>query len=91
VTTTLAKAMEVRKLADRLISMSKQGSVDARRRIRAYLDTDEAHTKVSVELAGRYMDQQGGYTRVTRSKRRSGDGAQLAVVEFVPSERSKTF
>ncbi|CEG00956.1 Ribosomal protein L17 [Ostreococcus tauri] len=81
VTTTLPRANELRKEADRLVTRIKQGST------RNSLTTHETHLKLTLDLARTYANHRGGYTSVTRRKRRSGDGAQLARVEFVRFER----
>lgn len=85
--TTLAKAKEVRRVADQAVTLGKRGDVAARRLAAASLPgggrDDGALHKLFGELAERYKGRQGGYTRVLRSRVRSGDGAPLAWVEFV--------
>jgi len=83
VTTTLPRALELRKMADKLVTAAKQGSLRARRKVRATLQTHDAEQKLFSELAHRYLEQSGGYTRVTRIKSRGGDNAVLGRVEFV--------
>ena len=83
VVTTLPKAKELRKFADRLITLAKRGNLHSRRlavsRIR-----DEAMVKKLFEVLGpRYQERSGGYTRVLKAGYRYGDSAPMAVIEFV--------
>lgn len=86
--TTLAKAKELRRKADRVITIGKQGNLTALRKLFAYLTTHDAARKVRDDLAPRFQQREGGYTRVLKTRFRRGDRAPLAVVEW--SETSKT-
>lgn len=81
--TTVARAKELRRLADRIITYGKKGTIHHRRLARKYLRSKDALTKLFDELAKRYKDRNGGYTRITRLGFRKGDGAELSVIELV--------
>ncbi|MBI3810791.1 MAG: 50S ribosomal protein L17 [Nitrospirae bacterium] len=81
--TTAAKAKEIRGIADRMITLGKQGDLAARRRAAAYLMKPETVSKLFAEIAPRFTQRQGGYTRLIRTRLRIGDGAKMAVVELV--------
>lgn len=86
ITTTEAKAKEVRPLIEKLVTRAKHGEVSDRRIISARLgNQDEATKKLVDEIAPRYKDRDGGYTRITKIGNRTGlnDGAAMAVIEFV--------
>lgn len=79
--TTLARAKEVRILIEKLLTKAKKGDLASRRSIRAWL-TPEG-TASFFKLASRYQNRRGGYTRITRTRPRAHDRAQMAVLEFV--------
>jgi large subunit ribosomal protein L17 len=81
--TTDAKAKELRRWADRLITLGKQGTLHARRRAAALLRGRPAVKKLFDELAPRYAARRGGYTRVIKLGVRPGDAAPLSLVELV--------
>jgi len=88
--TTDAKAKEVRRLADRMITLGKRGDLHARRRALRVIRTREVAAKVFGELAERYRTRPGGYTRVLKTRRRVGDSAAMSIVEMVePLEAPK--
>lgn len=83
IVTTLPKAKELRRVADRLISLAKRGDLHARRLAVARV-RDEAMVKKLFETLGpRYKDRPGGYTRVLKAGYRYGDSAPMAVIELV--------
>ena len=85
--TTTPKAKEVRRVADRMITWAKQGTLHARRQARRVVTTDEHLKKLFDILGPRYQNRQGGYTRYLKlQKFRRGDGADMSVVEFVDRE-----
>lgn len=86
--TTVAKAKELRRVADRMITYGKKGTLNAHRAVNAFVQTRDARKKVFVELAPRFMDREGGYTRVLKTRYRRGDCAPMAVVEFSETERT---
>jgi len=85
--TTLPKAKELRRLADKAVTLGKAGDLASRRAAAALLHSSAGTSgevaKLFGELAGRYAGRAGGYTRVLASRLRPGDGARLAVIEFV--------
>lgn len=86
IVTTLPKAKELRPVAERLITSGKKGTLHARRHILSYLmEKDVAH-KVVEEIAPRYSDRNGGYTRIIKLGARRGDQAEMALIELLGSE-----
>jgi large subunit ribosomal protein L17 len=81
--TTVAKAKELRRLADRLVSWGKEGSVHARRMAQSVLGQHGLVVKLFSDIAPRLGDRQGGYTRIIKTRRRVGDGAPMAMIELV--------
>lgn len=80
--TTDAKAKEVRRWAERMITLGKKQTLAARRRARAFVRTDEAVAKLFSEVAPRFASRAGGYTRIVKLGRRPGDNAPLAILEL---------
>jgi large subunit ribosomal protein L17 len=87
--TTIAKAKEVRRLADRLITLGKKDSTHARRRAFSMLSNKENTEKIFATLATRFTGREGGYTRIVRTGYRAGDGSELAILEYLPAEEKK--
>jgi large subunit ribosomal protein L17 len=83
--TTDAKAKELRRIADRMVTLGKQGTLAARRRAVAYVRSRDAVSRLFDEVAPRFADRPGGYTRVTKLGVRRGDAAQMSVIEFTGS------
>ena len=81
--TTEAKAKEVRILTDRIITLGKRGDLHARRRALAFVRTSTVVGKVFGDLAGRFAERPGGYTRLIKTRRRIGDAARMVVIELV--------
>lgn len=82
--TTITRAKEVRRLAEKMITKGKKGNVADRRVVAGYLRQPGVVKKVFDELAPRFSSRQGGYTRILRkSTRRYGDAAEMAYIEFV--------
>jgi large subunit ribosomal protein L17 len=81
--TTLPKAKEVRRIVDRMVTLGKRGDLHARRQTSSYLFDDAATAKVFNELAKRFKDRPGGYTRILKLNPRFTDSAQMALLEFV--------
>ena len=81
--TTEAKAKELRGLADQMITLAKRGDLHARRQVLAYLMDEEVVKKLFDEIAPKYAERQGGYTRVIKTGLRKGDAAPLAIIELV--------
>lgn len=89
VETTEAKAKELRSTVDKMITLAKRGDLHARRQAASFLynkKTDEDESviqKLFGEIAERFEDRQGGYTRVLKLGPRRGDGANMAIIELV--------
>lgn len=80
--TTDAKAKEVRRWAERMITLGKKQTVAARRRARAFVRTDEAVSKLFSDVAPRFATRAGGYTRIIKIGRRPGDNAPISILEL---------
>jgi large subunit ribosomal protein L17 len=87
--TTIRRAKAARPLAERMITLGKTDSLHARRQAAAFLTTPNATKKLFADLAPRFSDRPGGYTRIIRVGWRIGDGAELAILEFIGSELKK--
>ncbi len=81
--TTDAKAKELRGIADRMITLGKRGDLHARRQAAAVIRDQAITSKVFGELADRYRERPGGYTRVIKVGHRAGDAAPVSIVELV--------
>lgn len=81
--TTEAKAKEVRGFTDRMITLGKEGTLAARRRALAFLRSKDVVSKLFSDVAGRFADRSGGYTRMIKTRRRIGDGAEMVALELV--------
>jgi large subunit ribosomal protein L17 len=87
--TTVAKAKELRRLADRLITLGKRDTLHARRQVFSLLSDKATTDKLFSGLAGRFATRAGGYTRIIRTGYRVGDGAEMAIIEYLPSEEKE--
>lgn len=87
--TTVLRAKAARPLAERMITLGKRDSLHARRQAAAFLMTPGATQKLFSDLAPRFADRPGGYTRIIRSGWRIGDGAELTILEFIGSNLKK--
>lgn len=81
--TTEAKAKEVRGIAEKVITLGKNGSLQARRQALGVVGNKKVVEKVFDDLAARYANRNGGYTRVLKIGQRRGDGAPIALLELV--------
>ena len=84
--TTIAKAKETRRVAERMITFAKKGDLHSRRTVASYLMSAQIVKKLFETIAPWYTDRNGGYTRIIRLKRRVGDGAEIGVLELVKSK-----
>jgi len=89
ITTTLAKAKELRRYVEPLITLAKKGDLHSRRLAAGQLYKKEALQKLFSDIAPRFQDRPGGYTRIFKYKVRQGDGADLAMIEFVTKAEQK--
>jgi large subunit ribosomal protein L17 len=83
ITTTVQKAKEIRSMVEKMITLGKKGSLANRRQALAFIYDEKVVAKVFDELASRYQERNGGYTRVTKIGMRLGDGAEMARIELV--------
>jgi len=83
VTTTVAKAKMLRPYAEKMITKARRGSLHDRRMILKAIEDTEVVTRLFDEVAPRYAERPGGYTRILRLGPRRGDGAEMAIVELV--------
>lgn len=81
--TTVAKAKEARRLAERLVSKACSGTLAARREVAKFISDKTLVKKLFTEIAPRFGDRAGGYTRIYRLGNRPGDSAEMAYLEFV--------
>ncbi len=90
ISTTLPKAKELRRIADKLITLGKRGDLSARRQALRVINDKKVVKKLFEEIAPRYKDRAGGYTHLYRIGFRQGDGAPMSVIELVPPEKKET-
>ena len=83
VTTTFAKARELRPYAEKIITKARRGDLHARRLVLAKIGDNDVVTKLFDEVGPRYADRPGGYTRITKLGPRRGDASEMAVIELV--------
>ena len=83
VETTTAKAKVLRPYVEKIITKARRGDLHARRMVLAKIQDTDVVTKLFDEVGPRYADRPGGYTRITRTSPRRGDGAEMAVIELV--------
>ena len=88
ITTTLAKAKELRPYVEKLITLGKKGGLSNRRLAHARLLDDAQLVKLFDELAPRYASRNGGYTRVIKAGIRASDASPMAIIEFVDRDTS---
>ena len=87
--TTLPKAKELRRYIEKLITKAKKGDLASRRQVISALNTRAIAYKLVDEIAPQLTNRTSGYTRIERTRLRVGDGAQLAVIEFVDELKSQ--
>jgi large subunit ribosomal protein L17 len=87
--TTDMKAKELRKVAEKMITLGKKGSLHARRQALAVVRDRTMVGKLFGELTERYRNREGGYTRIIKAGYRFGDNAPVSIVEFIPDEKKK--
>ena len=89
ITTTVAKAKEARPMAEKLVTLAKSDTLQARRRAIRVLAKESAVTRLFAEIGPRFSERPGGYTRIVKLDIRKGDGAPMAVLEMIGSEFKK--
>ena len=88
ITTTLAKAKELRRFVEKIITLGKKADLLSRRKAISILQDQKISKKVFDVLADRYKDRSGGYTRIIKLGNRFGDNAPTAVIEFVDRDEN---
>jgi len=88
--TTLQKAKELRPLAEKVVTQGKRDTLHARRRVNRLISDRELVKKLFDEIAPRYHERPGGYTRIIKLGPRKGDGAEMAYLEFVDRGETET-
>ena len=88
--TTEAKAKEIRGFTDRMITLGKEGTLPARRRALSFLRSKAVVSKLFSDVAGRFKERAGGYTRIVKTRRRIGDAAEMVAIELVSRPDAST-
>lgn len=83
ITTTEAKAKELRPYVEKLVTKAREGTLTSRRLVTSRLGTAKRAAPLFAGLAGRYSGRTGGYTRITKLPPRKSDGSKMALIEFV--------
>ena len=81
--TTVTRAKETQRMAEKMITLAKRGDLSARRQVLAYIYDEDVVTKLFTEIGPKYAERNGGYTRVLKVGPRRGDGAEIAILELV--------
>lgn len=94
ITTTVCRAKEIRPLAEKMITLGKEGTLHARRQALTFVRKNEVVRKLFSDVAPRFADRNGGYTRIIKLGYRKGDGSDMAIIEFIdtvfkPKEKKK--
>lgn len=84
--TTDAKAKELRKFADKMITWGKRGDLHARRQALRVISNKKTVQKLFGDIASRFKERRGGYTRIIKVRSRKGDNAPLSIIELLPRE-----
>jgi large subunit ribosomal protein L17 len=86
--TTVAKAKEIRPLAEQMITLAKRGDLHARRQAMSFIQDDAVVRGLFADVAPRFAARNGGYTRIVPTRQRMGDAAPMAVIELVERRKS---
>ena len=89
ITTTLTRAKAARPVAEKIITLGKRDTLQSRRQAAAYIMTPDATKKLFGEIAPKFADRPGGYTRIVHAGVRVGDGAKVAILELIGYELKK--
>ena len=81
--TTVTRAKEVRAMAERMITLGKENTLHSRRQALAYVTKEDVVKKLFDEIAPKYEDKNGGYTRIIKKGPRRGDAAEMCIIELV--------
>ena len=83
ITTTVTRAKETRRMVEKMITLGKRGDLSARRAALAYITDEEVVKNLFSEIAPKYAERNGGYTRITKLGERRGDSAPLSILELI--------
>lgn len=81
--TTVTRAKEVRSMAEKMITIAKVGDLHSKRQVYSYITKETVAKKVMDEIAPKYADRNGGYTRIVKIGPRRGDAAEMAIIELI--------
>jgi large subunit ribosomal protein L17 len=81
--TTVTRAKEVRSVAEKMITKAKDNSLHSKRQVLAYVTKEDVVKKLFDEIAPKYTETKGGYTKITRIGPRRGDAAEMAIIELI--------
>lgn len=81
--TTEPKAKELKRVAEKMVTLGKRGDLSARRQALGYINDEDVVTKLFEDIAKRYEERQGGYTRIIKLGNRRGDGSAMVIIELV--------
>lgn len=81
--TTVTRAKEVRSMAEKMITIAKAGDLHSKRQVYSYITKETVAKKVMDEIAPKYADRNGGYTRIVKIGSRRGDAAEMAIIELI--------
>ena len=81
--TTVTRAKEVRSMAEKMITTAKAGDLHSKRQVYSYITKETVAKKVMDEIAPKYADRNGGYTRIVKIGPRRGDAAEMAIIELI--------
>ncbi len=87
--TTDTKAKELRRIAEKMITLGKRGDLHARRQALAYVRDRDVVEKLFEQISSRFKERKGGYTRIVKTGFRVGDNAPMALIEMVGDEKEK--
>ena len=90
VETTLARAKEVRSMAEKMITLGKKNTLASRRAALAYITKEDVVSKVFADLAPKYENRNGGYTQIFKMGPRRGDAAEMAIIKLVDEAVAET-
>ena len=87
--TTVTRAKEVRAMAEKMITIAKEPTLTAKRQVLAYVTKEDVVKKLFDEIAPKYKDVNGGYTRIIKTGPRRGDAAEMCIIELVGFEATE--
>ena len=88
--TTVAKAKELRPLAEKMITLGKRGDLHARRQALSFINDESVVSGLFANIAPRFATRNGGYTRIVLTRNRAGDAAPMAVIELIERQKQET-